>query len=196
MKSIHALVALVIATLFTATFTFAGDGDAHHHEEVKMIVNGETINLDLDDLAEGETRQFFTNSGKEVVVTREADGLNLSVDGEEIELGGPGRHVMVHRTGDGDHDFVFHHDGDVDHEAVSIHLDGDHEWIDADGDAKVFIMKAHGSPAQHLIDSGVLDQVDETAREAILEVLRELEPKHEVRRMVFQKKGEGDDGEE
>ena len=189
MKSIHALVALVIATLFTATFTFA-EPDKHHHEEVKVMVNGEKLSLELDDLEEGETRQFFTDSGKEVLITREADGLNISVDGEEIELGGKERHVMVKRLGDGDQSFVFHHDGDSNTEDVRIHLGSDHEWVDADG-TKVILMKAPKSPAQHLIDSGVLDQVDETAREAILEVLRGIEPQH----IFLEEKGEDTDGE-
>ena len=199
MKSIHALVALVIATLFTASFTFAGHGEAHgHHEQVTVIVNGEKIDLSSEELEEGDTRQFFTDSGKEVLLTREADGLKLTVDGEDIHLGGLGSHgkghVMVKRFGAGDHSFTFDHDGD--HEDVSVFFGESHEWIHADGDAKVFFLKDHKSPAEHLVDSGVLDQVDEAAAEAILEVLREIEPRHQMRRLILEKAGEGDEVEE
>lgn len=63
-------------------------------EETLMIqIQGDDINLqetDLSHLAVGESEIIYTESGKELTLTRTENGMEVLVDGEEI---GPGPHL-------------------------------------------------------------------------------------------------------
>ena len=208
MKTMHALIAIAIATLFTTAFTFASPDESiviqdHRMQVIALGEDGEALDIDLSDLEEGETRQFFTDSGKEVVATRTEDGITLEVDGKTIELLGAhhisahtehdvqvhsdGTKVIVKQLGGEDGHFSFFHS---DSEDIEVH--GEHHWVSADG-AQVFVMGEHKTPADTLLESGVLDQVDESTREEILEVLRQAEPRHAVKRILLEKKDDGED---
>ena len=58
----------------TAKIVIAGDGDTEIFE-----VDGE--------LEVGESRQFFTESGKEIVITRTDEGFDMTIDGESLDTG-------------------------------------------------------------------------------------------------------------
>ncbi len=81
-------------------------GGALAGEDVRIKINSEELGFDLRDLhgmQEGENRSIVDESGRNILVTREADGFTLNIDGEIIEL--PmlfgGHHSMVW-TEDGD----------------------------------------------------------------------------------------------
>ena len=58
-------------------------------EDVRIKINSEELGFDLRDLhgmQEGENRSIIDESGRNILVTREADGFTLNIDGEIIEL--------------------------------------------------------------------------------------------------------------
>jgi len=75
-------------------------------EDVRIVINSEELGFDLRDLhgmQEGENRSIIDESGRNILVTREADGFTLNIDGEIIEL--PmmfGRHHTMAWSEDGE----------------------------------------------------------------------------------------------
>jgi len=75
-------------------------------EDVRIKINSEELGFDLRDLhgmQEGENRSIIDESGRNILVTREADGFTLNIDGELIEL--PmmfGRHHAMDWSEDGE----------------------------------------------------------------------------------------------
>jgi len=75
-------------------------------EDVRIKINSEELGFDLRDLhgmQEGENRSIIDESGRNILVTREADGFTLNIDGEIIEL--PmmfGRHHAMDWSEDGE----------------------------------------------------------------------------------------------
>lgn len=64
----------------------------------------EAVEVDLDQLAVGESRQLTSSSGKPAVVTRTEDGLSIEVAGKttEVKLAHPGHAAIWHeKSGDG-----------------------------------------------------------------------------------------------
>ena len=58
-------------------------------EDVQIVINSEELGFDLRDLhgmQEGENRSIVDESGRNILITREADGFTLNIDGEIIEL--------------------------------------------------------------------------------------------------------------
>ena len=72
MNKVRLFVTLLTALLLTATFSFAHEEQEHHKFKLKLHGEGEA--LVLEDMEVGETRQLYTESGKEVVATRTEDG--------------------------------------------------------------------------------------------------------------------------
>ena len=88
-------------TVFAAALVLAGMASAGEQHEMKVRVviadkdNGEGIhlNLDSDDLGfdlsemqEGETRSIIDESGRSILITREATGYEFNVDGKIIDM--------------------------------------------------------------------------------------------------------------
>lgn len=193
MKTIHAILALCVATLLVSAFSFAAEPEHEikHQIKIKIDDGDEMIAIDADDLEIGETRQSFTESGKEVLLTRTEEGMELSVDGEEIDLGfshGDAHHAMFF-SGDEDSKVVIRSmGGEEGHKYAFIHGDGDGEnhWVQKgeDGeDIDIFIERF--SPANHLLESGVLDDLDEETRQEILDTLGEMEPHKRIHKKVL-----------
>jgi len=64
-------------------------GSALASEDVRIVINSEELGFDLHDLhgmQEGENRSIVDESGRNILITREADGFTLNIDGEIIEL--------------------------------------------------------------------------------------------------------------
>lgn len=81
-------------------------GDAGHEEHIeKMVValatdDFELAKTDVSHLAVGEAETIHTESGRTIDILRTADGLEIYVDGELVEVGGPGlheEHRVVHK---------------------------------------------------------------------------------------------------
>jgi hypothetical protein len=64
-------------------------GSALAGGDVTVAINSEELGFDLRDLhgmQEGENRSIVDESGRNILVTREANGFTLNIDGEIIEL--------------------------------------------------------------------------------------------------------------
>lgn len=135
------------------------DEDAGHDVDV--------IELEADDLEIGESRQFITDSGKEVVITRTEDGVDITIDGEELDLPALGslhdidididgahssaRSMMIFKTDDEDgldavtKKMIIKGHGAGSHNMVFIGEDGKTVKIDGDGSDYEWIHKVHGA---------------------------------------------------
>ncbi len=191
MKILQTILALTVASLVAVTFTFAGEEPeikVERHIKLALTDGEEPLVIDAHDLEVGESRQFFTDSGKEVLLSRTDDGLTLEVDGKEMNLGmrHGDHHSSFNMTG-GEHGKVIikqlhgmgedGEDGEHgEHAFHYVHSDEDFQWVDeGSGDVRVKV-GPHHSPLQHLLDSGVLDEVDEATRQKIIDTLKEAEP--------------------
>ena len=180
MKKFQAMFVVLVASLLVSAFSFAAEPEVQRHMEIKIAADDEMVSFDAD-LKIGETRQSFTDSGKEVLVTRTEGGFQLEVEGKDIDIDmphGKGHHAMFNMTGDEDKKVIIH----------KLHGDSGEQgyhFIHADEGADIVI--EHSSAADRMAESGVLDDLDEAKRQEILSVLRDLEPEQihkQVRVMV------------
>ena len=76
-----------------------GAGGVHTLGDLEAV-EGDRVKIDdLDGMLPGETRSYYTEGGKEVLVTRgdDADDYTLEVDGRTVELGKVGQSLdLVH----------------------------------------------------------------------------------------------------
>ncbi len=200
MKKLGLLIALVTATLIAVGVSFAGE----EHEvkyRIKVVLDDEAelIDVEFDDMEVGEARQFFTDSGKEVIVTRTEEGHKLEVDGREIDLGlhgalheHHGAHVGIHKCKKGEKEHCCegaskviihkqgHEDGEIEATAdvfVMVGDEGEHH-IEHLGEhhKRVKMILDHPNALEHLLESGVLDELDPEARQKIIDTLKDIEP--------------------
>ena len=89
-------LALVLAALGIATAAFAGEHmktkmaiavfDSDSHGEVRLDLDSDELGFDLHDMQEGENRSIVDESGRSILITREADGYRFDVDGKTIKM--------------------------------------------------------------------------------------------------------------
>ncbi len=189
MKTIHAILAVLFASLLVSAFSFAAEPEVKR--QIKIAADGEVVSLDANNMEIGDTRQTFTDSGKEVLVTRTEDGFQVEIDGKEIDIDiphGEGHHAIVSTTSGDDRKVIvrkFKGEGDGDeHGYHFIHAgEGDHHWVQKDG-GDVDVVIEHFSAADRLLESGVLDDLDEAKRQEVLDTLKNMEPHGEVQKQV------------
>ena len=191
MKTIHAILAVIFATLFLSASFAAEEPQIKQRIEIKICdgAGADLIDIEAEDMEVGETRQSFTESGKEVLITRLEEGYQLEVDGKEIDLGlSHGGHHSIFNMFGGDaskviiktlggeegHSFAFIHSGDD---------EGEHHWVQDGGDVDIVIKRF--SAATHLEKSGVLDDLDEETRQKIPDTLKEMEPHAGAHKRIF-----------
>ena len=208
MKLVHSLFAAFIATL---AITAAGLADevVEHKAIVEIAVTGddasEAIAQDVSELAVGESRQIFTESGKEVVITRTDEGYDLEVDGKEIDVSDGSDFTTV--TGDHETKVLVKHiecEGEAEDcnksyhfiqgDGYEVEFDDDVDWEDADDHIAFLALGDDDSAAERLEASGVLDDLSDAKRQEILDALRSNDHKVEKRFMVIPKHdGEDED---
>lgn len=213
MKLAQSLLAALFATLLIAT---AGIALAGHdvEDQVKIFLDGdsEATVIDVEDMEVGDTRQLFTDSGKEVLITRTEEGFDLEVDGKSIDIGGKGHFfgahglhgeghgetkvIVKHLSGD-DHGFHFIN---TDGENVTVDINEDFHWVHGEGaqEMRVFALGGHQAAAQRLEESGVLDDLSDEKRQEILDALEPDEHRGTriERRVMVIEVDEDDDSEE
>ncbi|MEM7433395.1 MAG: hypothetical protein AAF351_15840 [Pseudomonadota bacterium] len=111
----------VLITFFSA-LAFAGLADAgevYEEHEVKMAIavvddnsnggeptrieiNSDDLDFDIFEMQEGETKSIVDENGRSILITRAADGLNLNIDGKDIEV------PLFGEAGEYEHDVVKH----------------------------------------------------------------------------------------
>lgn len=120
------VAALALAAVATAgeemhaQFAIAVESD----DGVTLDLDSEDLGFNLHDLQEGETRSIVDESGRNILITRTAEGFTFNVDGKSIDLPMMGdAHSMAFVEGDPDVDFdvrVLH----ADSSAVIEEMDG------------------------------------------------------------------------
>jgi hypothetical protein len=179
-KSPLTALALLAGGLLLCSTAVAGE-TLHQQHTIKIkTADAEVIEADLQDLAVGESKTFTTDSGKAIDLIRTANGVEVYVDGEMIDLAGGNlheAHKVIHKSvsveclseGDAEaeceHDVVFIGEGDADSEghANVIHkrfevvcAEGEEcdemVWVDADGDFNYEVETLHeGDDGHHVI---------------------------------------------
>lgn len=99
MKSIKdTFIAFTVGTLAMMTIAVSADDSEHRTVSIKLdksnnddavvdiFVDGNSEAFKLPELAVGESRTLTTQSGKEVVVSKSEQGLEINLDGEAIEI--------------------------------------------------------------------------------------------------------------
>lgn len=205
-KTLLLLASLAFAALaFTA---IAAQPEIEHKVHLKIIADDDLVDVELDDLAIGDSQQLFTESGKQVVITRKEAGYEFDIEGRDEPIlvrTGTQAYAFAHdHSCDGDdcpqHVVIKKHvnvttDGDGAGQQMifmsddgEVHRLGDGEdvtWIagEGSGDGKLHVIELDGasSAAERLLASGVLDSLDDAKRQEILDALRDGERKVEVK---------------
>lgn len=89
-------IAVLAASLVLAGMASAGEehkmkiqvvvDDDDSGEAVRMKLDSDDLGFDLHDMQEGETRSVVDESGRSILVTREARGFKFDIDGKTIEM--------------------------------------------------------------------------------------------------------------
>ncbi len=109
-----------LAALVSAAYAGAG-----HESTVKIAVGtGDDVEMvTIDELPVGDSRHLFTDSGREVMIFRHEDHIELEVDGKSMVIGMPagtkdaadaGREVRIEKR-------------------IEVHADSDHEVVVVEG---------------------------------------------------------------
>lgn len=124
----HRRIAFFVALAVAAAFQVSAADIA----TVRIIndAGDQSVEVDLDKLAVGESRQLASSSGAPALVTRTEEGLRIEVAGKttEVKLGTPEVAHWVSDEGDGkhvrvikfDHDENIHESGDGEHKKVVV----------------------------------------------------------------------------
>lgn len=101
---------LLLATLVFAPAFVQASPEDDEQRRVKVVIaddgDMESQEFDLEDMEVGETREFTTDSGRVVEITRTEDGQRITLDGKEINL-----HTNGHMGHDHQHGEDHHHGG-------------------------------------------------------------------------------------
>jgi hypothetical protein len=89
----------LLAIALTLTFGATALADVEEHREIKVVIEGQSTDggtafswtsdhpgFDMENMQVGETQSIIDESGKSVLITREADGFRFDVDGESIKM--------------------------------------------------------------------------------------------------------------
>jgi len=145
-----------------ATAAVAGE---EHKMKIEVAVSGDGEEhfewhgdgTEIDDLEVGESKTIVDDDGNEITMTRTEDGMEIEIDGENIEL--------MHMGHDIDVD-VLHEKG------ANVFIHGEHgsEDVIVDGHKSVKIIKTHDSDGVTIISS---DEIDAETRARLEEVLKD-----------------------
>ncbi len=109
-------------------------GSALAGGDVTIAINSEELGFDwreLHDMQEGENRSIIDESGRSILVTREANGFTFNIDGEIVEM--PAVFGGYHRMESADYtDYTDAKDVNV-HVVRRTRAEGMHEMHDMDG---------------------------------------------------------------
>lgn len=129
--------AVALSVLISAFLAAAWDGGESTLRDARVMLSAFDSDeaIDIGDMEIGETRYLTTDSGKEVIVTREEDGFLLEVDGKEFRFdsingndvrlilgpqGEPGEDVDVMTWSGSNHIFL----GRPEHLDDTVHISG------------------------------------------------------------------------
>lgn len=122
MKFILSAAAVVLALSSTAVLAkdvIVIDIDDSNNSNTHLRLDSEELGYSPSDLAIGESRTHVTEDGKTVVMTRTEEGLDINVDGEDLDL--PPIPADAKHGHMGDHHKKMRHKMDDDSIAVISH---------------------------------------------------------------------------
>lgn len=128
-------------------------GDGEEHKTFEWHGDGSEI----DDLEVGESKTITDDDGNEVTMTRTEDGLEIEVEGKNIEL--------MHMGSDIDVDVMRDKGANV-----VIHGEHDSEDVTIEKHKRVKIIRSHDKDGVTIISS---DAIDEETRARLEEVLKD-----------------------
>jgi hypothetical protein len=145
-----------------ATAAIAGE---QHKMKIEVAVSGDGEKhfewhgdgTEIDDLEIGESKTIVDDDGNEVTMTRTEGGMQIEVDGENIEL--------LHMGDDIDVDVL--HDKNA---RVFIHGEHESEDVMIESHKNVKIVKTHDSDGVTIISG---DEIDEETRARLEKVLKD-----------------------
>jgi len=89
-------LSLLLASIGLAGVALAGEEtktrvaialvDSDSHGEVRLELDGDELGFNLHDMQEGENRSIVDKSGRNILITREADGYKFDIDGKTIRM--------------------------------------------------------------------------------------------------------------
>jgi hypothetical protein len=201
-------LSFAVATEEAAGGNGSADASPVRRSEIQLRVNQEgneeQLTLtDLHTLAVGESRSLATQSGTPVVVTRDAEGFEIDIDGREIRLddevdedAGPGerrKRIIVRHGGDeeggGSNVMFLRHGSEAEGDSAAGDDDADVVMVrklGADGHAFAFATDGSGLPAlpvpveatiRRLEASAAFQELDAPTRAKVVAALRETAPK-------------------
>jgi hypothetical protein len=151
------LLALAVTLIFGA----AALADVEEKREMKIVIAGASSDgnttlhwtsdepgFDMESMQLGETQSIVDESGRSVLVTREAEGFRFDVDGKTIVVPDMGAHGAYMAFGDGS-DFTADFD---------IAVMGDHQ-----------MMSSHGAGGVTIISNEALDATTQESIKAVLQ---------------------------
>ena len=103
-------------------------GSALAGDDLRIVLDSEELGFDLHSMQEGENHSIIDESGRSILITREADGFSFNIDGEVVEM--PvlfGEYHGMDWTADGDDIDVNVH---VMHRAQIASMGGMHDFDD------------------------------------------------------------------
>jgi hypothetical protein len=129
---IHKIILLLTAVVFTLGAASLSAG------EDKMVIalktdDFELAETDISDLGIGDSETIYTQGGKTIDLLRTAEGIEIYIDGELLELGLGGEEV-IHEGHHIVHQYIevecdTEEDCDADIELDSLHSEGHHEKV-------------------------------------------------------------------
>jgi hypothetical protein len=113
-------IVFMAASLLLVSAAFAGEhatsvmqiaiDDGSDGEEIVLNLNGADMGFNLHDMQEGESHSIVDESGRAILITREADGIKFNVDGKTIDMplfDGAHEVMMISDVGPVDFDMDF-----------------------------------------------------------------------------------------
>lgn len=130
--------ACMIVMILLAGIALSPSWAGGENYQAKIMIIGEDFELDEMDvsgLGLGESMSFYTDEGREVLVTREDDGFDISIDGESLDIPrfAGGTHGGYHGVKIITRELVCDSDQECDHDFISIHDGAEIQMLHMDG---------------------------------------------------------------
>ncbi|MGQ0801450.1 MAG: hypothetical protein ACT4NL_15235 [Pseudomarimonas sp.] len=101
----HRLAAVIATAVVALAMTGSAASADSDIAKVRILANGveEAVEVEMNSMAVGESRQLVAASGKPAIVTRTAEGLTIEVGGKRTEVQMPSGHGEHGAHGHGEH---------------------------------------------------------------------------------------------
>jgi hypothetical protein len=144
--------------------------DSDGGDEIRLNLDSDDLGFDLNEMQEGEIRSIVDESGRSILISREAEGFKFDVDGKTIEM-------PLFESEEG----VFWV-GDDDVENVRVHVLSDAEFVSSDNFDGVTVISSQ--PIDEVTREGIkslLSSSGHSGEVEFIDISDEPHGMHEVR---------------